>query len=38
MSEILPLATDLLAYLRSQFNHVFALLKALMWRFKSINF
>ena len=36
-AEILPLATALIAYLRSQFNHVFALL-VFMPCFKSINF
>ena len=36
-AEILPLATALIARLRSQFNHVFTLLIVMPGRFKSIN-
>ena len=37
-AEILPLATALIARLRSQFNHVFTLLIVMPGRFKSINY
>ena len=36
--EILPLATALIACLRNQFNHAFALLIFMPARFKSINY
>ena len=36
-AEILPLATALIAYLRSHFNHVFAHLMSML-RFKNIKF
>ena len=35
---MLPLATALIARLRSQFNHVFTLLIVMPERFKSINY
>ena len=37
-AEILPLATALIARLRSQLNHVFTLLIVMPERFKSINY
>ena len=37
-AEILPLATALIAHLRSQFNYVFTLLIVMPGRFKSINY
>ena len=37
-AEMLPLATALIARLRSQLNHVFALLLVMPERFKSINY
>ena len=37
-AEILPLATALIARLRSQFNHVFTLLIVMPEHFKSINY
>ena len=37
-AEILPLATALIARLRSQFNHVFTLIIVMPRRFKSINY
>ena len=36
-AEMLPFATALIARLRSQLNHVFALLIVMPERFKSIN-
>ena len=37
-AEILPLATALIARLRSQFNHAFTVLIVMSGRFKSINY
>ena len=37
-AEILPLATALIARLRSQFNHAFTVLIVKSGRFKSINY